>query len=138
MPVKNSDCYHGFLGECQAEDRLRKSGKERGFLSRQSDVRPGFFILTFLDKGKVCHQVAPNKEGKYNKQSYDEAAEVIDEMISCKEQCEHPVVPPDGPCYEAPPHQENHHQKCKACSYTNENKNKLYTHERSHYVMSAR
>ena len=42
---------NGFLGECQAEDRLRKFGKERGFLSRQSDVRPGFFILTFLDKG---------------------------------------------------------------------------------------
>ena len=67
--VKNSNCYHGFLGECQAKDRLRKSGKGRGFLFRQSDVRLGFFILTFLDEGKVCHQVAPNKEGKYTKRS---------------------------------------------------------------------
>ena len=55
-------------------------------------------------------------------------------MVACKDQCEDPVCPPDGPCHEAPAHQDHHNQKCKACSYTNEDKNKLYNHEKSHYV----
>ena len=65
MPAVN--CYHGYLGESQAEDRLRRSGEGKGYLTRQSDVKPGFFIVTFLERGKIVHQIAPNKEGKYNK-----------------------------------------------------------------------
>ena len=39
-----------------------------------SDVKPVFFIVTFLERGKIVHQIAPNKEGKYNKQNCDDAA----------------------------------------------------------------
>ena len=88
MPGIHMNYYHGFLGECQAEDRLRRSGKDRGFLIRQSVVRPGFFILTYFDKGRVFHQVAPNSDGKYNKQSFDQAITVLEETIACKDQCE--------------------------------------------------
>ena len=92
----NSDCYHGFLGVSQAENRIRKSGQERGFLTRQSIKRPGFFILSFREKGKVLHHLAPNREGKYNKQTYDEAVLVLNEMILAKEECEEPLIPPSG------------------------------------------
>ena len=118
MPV-NSDCYHGFLGVQEAEDIIRKSGHEKGYLTRQSVVRPGFFILSFREKGKIIHHVAPNKEGKYNKQSYDAAESVLDEMILGKEECEEPLSPLNGPILEAPPLQVNQDKKCKACSSTN-------------------
>ena len=104
----NSDCYHGFPGVSKAENRIRKSGQERGFLTRQSIKRPGFFILSFREKGKVLHHVAPNREGKYNKQTYDEAVQVLNEMILAKEECEEPLIPPSGPVLEAPPLLDNH------------------------------
>ena len=94
MPV-NSDCYHGFLGVQETEVIIRNSGNERGYLTRQSVTRPGFFILSFQEKGKIIHHVAPNEEGKYNKQSYDAAESVLDEMIKGKEECEEPLSPPN-------------------------------------------
>ena len=39
------------------------------------------------------------RDGKYNKQDFDQAINVLEEMIACKEQCEDPVCPPDGPCH---------------------------------------
>ena len=52
------------------EERLRKFGKEGGYLTRKSNVKPGFFILSFIEKGKPVHKVAPNKVGKSFKQSF--------------------------------------------------------------------
>ena len=106
MPVI-TNCYHGFLGVQEAEDIIRKSGEERGYLTRQSIIRLGFFILSFSEKGKVLHHVAPNKEGQYNKQTYDEALQVL-KMILAKEECEEPLIPPSGPVLEAPPLLDNH------------------------------
>ena len=92
MPV-NSDCYHGFLGVQEAEVIIRNSGNERGYLTRQSVTRPGFFILSFQEKGKIIHHVAPNEEGKY--MSYEAAESVLDEMIKGKEEYEEPLSPPN-------------------------------------------
>ena len=85
MPV-TSNCYHGFLGVQEAEVIIRKSGQEqeRGYLTRQSIIRPGFFILSFQEKGKVIHHVAPNQDGKYKGQIYDDAERVLNEMIPRK------------------------------------------------------
>ena len=76
MPV-TSYCYHGFLGVQEAEVIIRKSGQEQGYLTRQSIIRPGFFILSFQEKGKVIHHVAPNQDGKYKGQIYDDAERVL-------------------------------------------------------------
>ena len=108
MPYQDINCYHGSLGVSEAEDIIRMSGEERGYLTRQSIIRPGFFILSFREKGKVLHHVAPNREGKYNKQTYDEAVLVLNEMILAKEECEEPLIPPSGPVLEAPPLLDNH------------------------------
>ena len=59
-------------------------------------MKPGFFILSFIEKGKCVHQVAPNKNGKFFKQTYDEAAIVLEELIQSKVECEHPVPPSEG------------------------------------------
>ena len=115
MPV-TSNCYHGFLGVQEAEVIIRKSGQERGYLTRQSIIRPGFFILSFQEKGKVIHHVAPNQDGKYKGQIYDDAERVLNEMILGREECEKPLSPQNGPISEAPPSQNIQNQKCKACS----------------------
>ena len=104
MPV-TSNCYHGFLGVQEAEVIIRKSGQERGYLTRQSIIRPGFFILSFQEKGKVIHHVAPNQDGKYKRQIYDDAERVLNEMILGREECEKPLSPQNGPVSEAPPSQ---------------------------------
>ena len=110
------------------------SGEERGYLTRQSIIRPGFFILSFQEGGNFIHHVAPNREGKYNKQTYDEAALVLSEMILAKEECEEPLSPTNGVIYESRPCPENQNTKCKACRYTNENARRLSDHEKVHYV----
>ena len=53
MPV--SDSYHDFLGVSLAEERLRKFGQDGGYLTRQSDVKPGVFILSVIEKGVIVH-----------------------------------------------------------------------------------
>ena len=62
------------------EEKLRKFRKEGGYLTRKSNVKPGFFILSFIEKGKPVHKVAPNKVGKSFKQSFKDASVVLDEM----------------------------------------------------------
>ena len=52
--------YHGFLGATEAEDIIRMSGAERGYLTRQSVVKPGFYILSFQEGGKILHHIAYN------------------------------------------------------------------------------
>ena len=52
-----SDCYHGRIEASLAEQRLRRFGKDRGYLDRVSNVQPGFFILSVFVKGEVIHRV---------------------------------------------------------------------------------
>ena len=60
------------------EERLRKC---------KSNVKPGFFILSFIGKGKPVHKVAPNKGGKSFKQSFKDASVVLNEMVQSKVEC---------------------------------------------------
>ena len=48
-----SDCYHGRIEASLAEQRLRRFGKDRGYLERVSNVQPGFFILSVFVKGEA-------------------------------------------------------------------------------------
>ena len=131
MPVSVSDCYHDSLGVSLAEERLRKFGQEGGYLTRQSDVKPGFFILSVIEKGKIVHQVAPNNNGKFFEQTYDEAAIVLEELIQSKVECEHPVPPSEGAAVSPV---EKKSSQCKACSFTNEDSTKVRNHQQAHYV----
>ena len=75
------DCYHGRLGVSLAEQRLRRFGKEGGFLTRESNIKQGFFVLSVFVKGDIVHRVAPNKDGLIKKQSFDEASVVLNDLI---------------------------------------------------------
>ena len=111
------ESLHGILciqsKDCLSEDIIRKSGKEQGYLTRKSVLKPGFLILSFQEKGIIVHQVAPNKEGKYNEQSFDDAESILNEMIGPKEECGVPLGPQNGPA-SAPPPLNDQNDKCKA------------------------
>uniref|UniRef100_A0A8C3UD30 Ras GTPase-activating protein 1 n=1 Tax=Catharus ustulatus TaxID=91951 RepID=A0A8C3UD30_CATUS len=47
--------YHGKLDRTIAEERLRQAGKPGSYLIRESDRRPGSFVLSFLSKANVNH-----------------------------------------------------------------------------------
>ncbi|XP_033929610.1 ras GTPase-activating protein 1-like isoform X2 [Melopsittacus undulatus] len=47
--------YHGKLDRAIAEERLRQAGKPGSYLIRESDRRPGSFVLSFLNKTDVNH-----------------------------------------------------------------------------------
>ena len=75
-----NDCYHGRQGGSLAEQRLRRFGKEGGFLIRESYIEQGFFVLSVFAKGDIVHRVAPNKDGLIKKQSFDEASVVLNDF----------------------------------------------------------
>ena len=127
-----NDCYHGRLGVSLAEQRLRRFGKEGGFLTRESNIKQGFFISSVFVKGDIIHRVTPNKDGLIKKQSFDEADVVLNDLIQAKEECSEPLSP--GFCAGHSDPVEEGSSKCRACNYTNENKKKLQDHEQSHYV----
>ena len=127
-----SDCYHGRIGASLAEQRLRRFGKDGGYLARESNVQPGFFVLSVFVKGEVIHRVVPNKDGQTKKQSFDEATLVLSELILAKEECSEPLSPGFCSGYSDPI--DNDRSKCKACTYSNEEKKKLQDHEQTHYL----
>ena len=86
-----NDCYHGRLGVSLAEQRLRRFGKEGGFLTRESNIKQGFFVLSVFVKGDIVHRVAPNKDGLIKGQSLDEASVVLNDLIQAKEECSEPL-----------------------------------------------
>uniref|UniRef100_A0A8V0Y4Z4 Ras GTPase-activating protein 1 n=1 Tax=Gallus gallus TaxID=9031 RepID=A0A8V0Y4Z4_CHICK len=47
--------YHGKLDRAIAEERLWQAGKSGTYLIRESDRRPGSFVLSFLSKTNVNH-----------------------------------------------------------------------------------
>ena len=63
--VKNS-FFHDVLGCRDAEARLE--GREGAYLFRESDVKAGLFIITYVKNSSVSHLVTPNKNGKFIRQ----------------------------------------------------------------------
>ena len=77
-----SGCYQGLLGFKAAETRLRERDKDFTYLTRESDVKKGKYILSWLTKdGSVKHMTAPNPSARNNFHSYEEASSVMDKMI---------------------------------------------------------
>ena len=73
MPDIVSDCYNGRLGVSLTEQRLKRFGKEGSFLTKESNIKPVFYVLSIFRTGEIIHRVAPNKDGLIKKQSFDEA-----------------------------------------------------------------
>ena len=84
--------YHDVLSFSDAEARLE--GKPAGaYLFRESDVKSGMFVISFVKNSSVTHILTPRKDGKYFRQSVEEAIETASDIISSSQSFVHPVPP---------------------------------------------
>ena len=79
--------YHDVLSFRDAEARLE--GREGAYLFRESDVKPGMFIISFVKDSSVSHILTPRKDGKYFRQSVEEAVDTAADIISASQSYVH-------------------------------------------------
>ena len=86
--------YHDVLGCREAEARLE--GREGAYLFRESDVKSGLFIISYVKNSSVSHLVTPNRHGKFIRQTLEEAVEIAADVIACSDSYRHPVPSSPG------------------------------------------
>ena len=80
------------MGFKAAETRLRETNMDFSFLTRESDIKKGKFILSWLTKdGSVKHTAAPNPSAGNNFQKLEEALSVLEQMIESNDECVYEV-----------------------------------------------
>ena len=80
----------------EAEIRLRENNQDFTYLTRESDIKKGKFILSWLSKdGSIKHTTPPNPSAKNNFKKLDEAFAVMEKMILSNDECVHPIPPGD-------------------------------------------
>ena len=80
------------IGSKEAETRLRGINEDFTFLTRESDIKKGKFILSWLTKdGSVKHTTAPNPSARNNFKTMEEALTVLEKMILSNDECVNPV-----------------------------------------------
>ena len=81
--------FHGVIGYRDAEARLE--GREGSYLFRESDVKPGLFIISYVKHSSVTHILTPNKNGKFFRQSVEEAVDIAADIVSASQSYINPV-----------------------------------------------
>ena len=124
--------YHGCLGVAEAERRLRDSGEDGAYLLRMSDVRENMFVISSLNDSSTAHFLLPNNEGKFIRQTFDEASQIIEDILQNREGYLYPV-PASGPLKVF--HKSDaveHGNTCYCCSFTSADYRVLDGHLSSH------
>ena len=83
--------YHEVLSYRDAESRLE--GREGSYLFRESDVKPGIFVISYVKSSSVVHILVPNDKGTYVRQSLEQAVNIAADIVASSD-CHHPVPPP--------------------------------------------
>ena len=87
-----SSYYHDVLGYSDAEARLE--GREGAYLFRESDVKPGLFIVSYVKSSSVTHILVPRNDGKYIRQSLEQAVDIASDIVASSDWFKHPIPPP--------------------------------------------
>ena len=66
--------YHEVLCYRDAESMLE--GREGSYLLRESDVKKGIFIISYVKSSSVSHILVPNTKGTYHRQSLEQAVDI--------------------------------------------------------------
>ena len=141
-------CYHGSISAQQAEDRLRSVCKESSYLTRESILQKGRFILSCITSGNIIqHFVVPDSDGKNKKQpSFIEAKSDIERLVSSSDDYSHPVPPPwtvsGGGTVRTGPHSPSSRQfrtgdtgmQCQVCEKTLQTRYDLEEHYCNHFM----
>ena len=134
-----SSFYHNVLCWRDAESRLE--GKEGSYLFRESDIKAGLFIISYVKNSSVSHLVTPNKNGKLIRQTLEEAVDIVADIIACSDSFRYPVPPPSpgdaASSQSSGSANENDEARCYCCSFTTKNKRTLESHLKSHKVVKC-
>ena len=121
LQTVKSEYYHDVIGLREAESRLE--GREGAYLLRESDVKAGIFIISYVKSSSVSHILVPKKDGRFIRQSLEEAVDVAADIISSSDCFEHPVPPPspsrdnDGSRSSDTSASDNEGSRCYCCSF---------------------
>ena len=136
--------YHEVLCYRDAESRLE--GREGSYLFRESDVKPGIFVISYVKSSSVVHILVPNDKGTYFRQSLEQAVNIAADIIACSD-CHHPVPPPgqtSSGSQRDPGASDTDSRdtgasdtevfRCYCCSFTSQNKKTLDSHHQIHKI----
>ena len=133
-------CYQGVIGSKAAETRLREINMDFTFLTRESDIKKGKFILSWLTKDRsIKHTIAPNASARNNFKTMEEALPVMERMILSNDECVNPVPPRDSDTSgdennNSMDHEVASDHACYACDFVAGHLRELRDHERKHTV----
>ena len=65
------------------------------YLLRESCVKARIFVLSSLKDSSVIHLAVPNKNGKFARQTFEEASESVEDIVNS---CEGYLLSPPSPC----------------------------------------
>ena len=131
--------YHEVLSYRDAESRLE--GREGAYLLRESDVKPGLFVISYVKTSSVTHILVPNKDGRYLRQSLEQAVDIAADLIAASE-CHHPIPPPSQSSSRGSEREtsagDDNRSRCYCCSFTSENRKTLDSHQKLHKLVRCK
>ena len=77
--------FHGILTPSHTQQRLQ---------SYDSCVKAGIFVLSSVKDSSVIHLAVPNKKWKFARQTFEEAYEVVNDIVNSYDGFLHPVSVP--------------------------------------------
>ena len=77
-------------GEMRSQDSKEK--RVTTYLFRESDVKAGPFIISYVKNSSVSHLVTPNKNGKFIRQTLEEAVDIAADIIACSDSFHYPAL----------------------------------------------
>ena len=87
--------FHGILTPSHTQQRLQSYDREGAYLLRESCVKAGIFVLSRFKDSSVIHLAVPNKNGKFARQTFEEASESVEDIVNS---CEGYLLSPPSPC----------------------------------------
>lgn len=97
-----TEWYHGRLDRYQAEERLWSASKLGSYLVRESDRKPGSYVLSYLGRTGINHFRITAVCGDYyiGGRQFDSLNDLIGHYTACsdllkRERLVHPVPPPE-------------------------------------------
>ena len=135
-----SGFFHEVLCYRDAESRLE--GRQGAYLLRESDVKAGIFVISYVNSSSVSHILVPNEKGKYIRQSLEQAVDIAADIIASTE-CPHPVPPPSQTSSGSTESEasssasDNESSRCYCCSFVTDKKKTLDSHHKLHKLVKC-
>ena len=86
--------FHGILTPSHTQQRLQSYDREGAYLLRESCVKAGIFVHSSVKDSSVIHLAVPNKNWEFARQTFEEAYEVVNDIVNSYDGFLHPVSVP--------------------------------------------